>query len=233
MSERIARQYKGRWRQGYVRGKLRSDPAYAAAFDRLRDSPLPLLDLGCGIGLLEFYLRERGFTAPLRGVDFDAKKIAEAQRIAAAHYPDVQFAVADVARADVVTGTAPRWQDGAGERGHVVILDLLHYLAEGAQLPLLEQVADRVAPGALCLIRATPRDASWRFRVTQLEEFFIRASRWIRSEARHYLTREEICAPFLARGFACEVRPLWGRTPFNSHLFICRAPAFGVRPSEG
>lgn len=214
MIERIARHYEGRWRQGYVRGKLGSDPAYAAAFELLRDSPLPVVDLGCGLGLLEFSLRERGFTPPLIGVDFDAKKIADAQRIAAAHYRDVSFAVRDFTQKDEAPVSAS---------GHVVIFDLLHYLPVVVQRSLLERVAAHIAPGGVCLIRATPRDASWRFRATQIEEFFIRASRWIRSDARHYLTQEEICAPFLSRGFSCEVRPLWGRTPFNSYLFILRA----------
>ena len=79
MIDRIARQFTGRWRQGYVRGKLRSDPAYEAVFERLKDLPQPVLDVGCGLGLLAFYLRERGFTPPVVGVDFDAEKIASAQ----------------------------------------------------------------------------------------------------------------------------------------------------------
>jgi hypothetical protein len=45
----------------------------------------------------------------------------------------------------------------------------------------------------------------------------------MKSGAVHYPTIEEVVAPFRARGFTWEVRPLWGRTPFNSHLFILRA----------
>jgi SAM-dependent methyltransferase len=222
--ERIARHYEGRWRRGYVRGKLRSDPAYAAAFDLLRDSPLPVLDLGCGIGLLEFYLRERGFAPPLAGIDFDGEKIAQAQRIAAARYREVSFAVRDLAR-EGEAPVEPALLEAGQRAGHVVIFDLLHYLPASAQHALLERVAAHVAPGGVCLIRATPRDTSWRFQVTQLEEFWLRASLWMKSGARHYATASEILTPFRARDFTCEVRPLWGRTPFNSHLFVLRAPA--------
>lgn len=211
MIERIACQFEGRWRQGYVRGKLRSDPVFAAAFALLQDSPLPVLDVGCGLGLFEFYLRECGFAPPLVGVDFDAGKIAQARRIAVRHYRDITFSVGDV----LATGDF---------RGHVVLFDVLHYLPAARQRALLDRLAGQVAPGGLCIIRATPRDASWRFRVTQCEEFFLRASLWMKSCALHYSTAEEITAPFHARGFSAEVRPLWGRTPFNSHLFILRAP---------
>ncbi len=170
-----------------------------------------MLDVGCGIGLFEFYLRERGFLPPLTGVDFDAGKIAKAQHIAGRSYADLTFTVGDV----LATGDF---------RGHVVLFDVLHYLPAARQTALLEQLASHIAPGALCLIRATPRDEGWRFRVTQVQETFLRACLWMKSGVVYYSTSEEILAPFRARGFTCEVRPLWGRTPFNSYLFILRAP---------
>ena len=213
---RIARRYKGRWLQGYARGKLRSDPAFAAAFEYLNPVPLPVLDVGCGIGLLEFYLRERGFAAPLHGFDFDAPKIVQAQRIAAAQDAAVTFTLGDAAQA------LP------GARGHVVMLDVLHYLDAAAQRDLLARAAAHVAPGGLCLIRETPRDGSWRFRVTQGEELFIRSILWMKSGARHFPTIEEVIGPFEERGFSSQVIPLWGRTPFNSHLFILRAGAVPI-----
>ena len=211
IADRIAGQFDGRWLQGYARGKLRRDPVFAAAFDLLKDSPLPVLDVGCGVGLFEFYLRERGFLPPLVGLDFDAEKIAKAQHIAGRTYRDLAFSVGDV----FATGDF---------RGHVALFDVLHYLPAAQQSALLAQLADHVAPGAFCLIRATPRDTNWRFRFTQMQEFFLRASRWMKSGARHYGNVEDILTPFRERGFHCEVRPLWGRTPFNSHFFAFRAP---------
>jgi len=210
IADRIADYFEGRWLQGYTRGKLRRDPIFAAAFELLKESPLPVLDVGCGVGLFEFYLRERGFLPPLVGVDFDAGKIAKAQLIAGRTYSDLTFSVGDV-------------QATGDFRGHVVLFDVLHYLPAARQAVVLEQLADHVAPGALCLIRATPRDTNWRFRLTQVQEFLLRATQWMKSGAIHYPTIEEIVAPFHARGFTCEVRPLWGRTPFNSYLFILRA----------
>jgi 2-polyprenyl-3-methyl-5-hydroxy-6-metoxy-1,4-benzoquinol methylase len=212
IADRIARRFEGRWRQGYVRSKLRTDPVFATAVELLKDAAHPVLDLGCGLGLFGFHFRESGGMAPVHGLDFDAGKIAAAQRVAASHAQGLTFEVGDVRALD-------------GFRGHVVLFDVLHYLTAAQQAELLTRVAAQVAPGALCLIRATPRDGSWRFRVTQVQEFFLRASCWMKTGAVHYATADEILAPFRARGFACEVRPLWGRTPFNSHLFILRAAA--------
>jgi len=210
IAERIAGQFEGPWLQGYARGKLRNDPVFKAAFELLKNSSRPVLDVGCGIGLFEFYLRERGFVAPLVGIDFDARKIARATAARGETHHDVTFSVGDVFATDPF-------------HGDVVLFDVLHYLPAEQQRALLERLADHVAPGGLCLIRATPRDASWRFRLTQLQEHVLRAVLWMKSRARHYGSIEDIVAPFRARGFACEVRPLWGRTPFNSHLFVFRA----------
>src|SRR5690606_33465604 len=64
----------------YARAKLRSDPLYRGVVDALRGSDAPLLDLGCGIGLLAHALRAGGVSMPYRGVDNDARKIESARR---------------------------------------------------------------------------------------------------------------------------------------------------------
>ncbi len=208
MIQEIARRYAGRWLRGYVRGKLRSDPVFEAAFDIVRDSKVPVLDVGCGIGIFPLYLRARGFSQPILGVDVDRGKIDHA-RYAAGSDASLQFVEQDAAE-------LPEFS------GHVVLLDVLHYLDSAAQRHLLESVCARVAPGGACIIRETPRDRSWRFRVTQFEELLLPAITWMKMRARHYPTLEELTAVFRDRGFQIEVKPLWGRTPFNSHLLVFR-----------
>ena len=56
---RVAIQFHQRWLRNYVRGKLRRDRIYQAAYELLHSSAAPILDVGCGVGLLAFYLRER------------------------------------------------------------------------------------------------------------------------------------------------------------------------------
>ena len=60
---RVAARFEERWLRIYVNWKLRTDPIYLTAFDLFRNSDQPLVDIGCGVGLLAFYLRERNFLA--------------------------------------------------------------------------------------------------------------------------------------------------------------------------
>jgi SAM-dependent methyltransferase len=208
---RLALRFRHPWLCFYVWGKLHGDPIFAAAFELLKNVPLPVLDIGCGLGLFEFYVRGRGFAAPMTGIDFDARKIRRARRVAASAYTDIQFIEGDA----LLTRNS---------RGHVVIFDVLHYLDSAGQRRLLEHAAACVAPGGYCIIRDTPRSTNWRFRVTQCEEGWARATRWLKSGAIHYPSIDAITAPFRELGFLVNVRPLWGKTPFNSHLFVFQAP---------
>lgn len=209
IARRVAGRYRRPWHRDYARAKLRMDPVYAAVADIVVDT-VPLLDVGCGLGLLGFYLRERGWRGAYLGVDFDAAKIAQA-RLAATGERDFAF------------------DDGTAQRlppfhGHVTLLDVLHYLGRDEQPALLREAAARVAPGAALVVRSVLRDRGWRFRATVLEEWFLYAVRWMRSPAKHYPLREEIERPLLDAGLVVDVQPLWGNTPFNSFVIVARRP---------
>jgi 2-polyprenyl-3-methyl-5-hydroxy-6-metoxy-1,4-benzoquinol methylase len=195
----------------YIIGKIASDPAYAAVLDQFRNSKLPIVDIGCGLGLLAHYLREHGCEAPIHGYDFDARKIDLAQKAAArGRLRDVHFAVGDV-------GDLPP------QASNLVLLDVLHYLEAGPRRELLQLLAERVKNGATVLIRGAVRERSWRYQLTFLQECWTRWSGWIPSPARiEFPTIAEIVAPFEATGRPCEIRPLWGRTPFNSRLVVAK-----------
>ena len=55
-----ARRFGNRTPYYYVRSKLAADPLYGGIVAVLRDSHAPLLDLGCGLGLLVHTLRRAG-----------------------------------------------------------------------------------------------------------------------------------------------------------------------------
>ncbi|MCT7145098.1 class I SAM-dependent methyltransferase, partial [Salmonella enterica] len=63
-----------------VKGKLATDPAYAATAALVKDRPMPLLDIGCGIGLLGQYLHACGAVTRYLGVDSDIRKIDAGNR---------------------------------------------------------------------------------------------------------------------------------------------------------
>jgi 2-polyprenyl-3-methyl-5-hydroxy-6-metoxy-1,4-benzoquinol methylase len=206
----LARQFPGRWLQGYVRGKLGSDPVYQATAEVIRDHPSPVLDVGCGIGLLAHYLDSVGCNVDYVGIDLDADKIRIAEQ-AASHHAHMRFLHASC-------DALPAWQ------GHVVMLDVLHYLSSDTQQVLLAAAAERVAPGASLIIRSVLRDSSWRFAVTRFEEGFMRCVRWMRYRVQHYPDVTELETPLREAGLRVELRPLWARTPFNSYLIVARRP---------
>ena len=204
--KRIASLFASRSVQGYARWKVQFDPIYGGVLDALRNVHTPILDVGCGLGLLAFYLREHGVTAPVLGIDFDERKIAFAQE-AASHYRDLEFRVGD-ARAPMPAGH------------NVVILDILHYFDAASQRTILENAARAVPSGGLVVIRQPVRDASWRYGFTKFVDAIGRAIRWMRAENLNYPTRDEVLAPFA--DFDADVRSFWGRTPYNLYLFVLR-----------
>ena len=214
---RVAARFRERWLRSYAGRKLRSDPVFRAAFALLRQSNRPLLDLGCGVGLLAFYLRERNFLPPVSAIDRDGRKIKRAKAVAHGVYRDLEFSEQDV-RAPL----APT--------GDVVLFDLLHYLQPNEQTRLLEQLAARVPPGGMLVIRDCPRDGNARFWLTHLAERFAQTTAWNLRVPLHYPTRQKILAPFGEDQFERTVEPLWGRTPFNNHLFIFRRRAAAAVP---
>lgn len=193
----------------YSRGKLALDPAYPATLESLRQSRLPLMDIGCGIGLLGACLRELGHTAPIVGVDLDAKKIATAQELFARD--GMEFHARDA-------------REFPPHQGDVVMMDVLHYFTDEDQRKLLERVAASVAPGGTAYIRTTVNEPGWRFTMTRLEEHFVHRIGWIPSYGSNFATMEEVEGPLRAAGLEGKSRPMWGWTPFNSYLFVFRRP---------
>lgn len=218
---RVAAQFRQRWLRHYVRGKVRHDQIYGTAYELLRASENPILDIGCGVGLLAFYLRERGCRQPVLGLDVDKRKIGYGSDIAAAHYDDVELRFQDVRE------TLPVFS------GNITLFDVLHYLPQAAQSGLLSRLAGCVAPGGVLIIRDCPREPRPRFWMTFLAEKFAQAISWNLSTPLHFPTRESIEEIFDANEFERESRPLWGTSPFNNHIFIFRRRANAAVPAPG
>jgi len=209
--QRIAHLYDNHLQRGYVRGKLAGDPVYAATATLVAGTALPLLDIGCGIGLLGLYLHALGHARPYLGVDHDARKIAAGQQ---AVQRAGLGALMNLRHADVAE-LPPMY-------GHVALLDVLHYLPAERQPTLLQEAARHLAPDGCLIIRNVLREPNWRFHATRVEEFFLRTSGWIPGGAQHYPSAGELRAPLQDAGLHVHIEPLRGRTPFNSYLIVAR-----------
>ena len=144
IAERLAALYDRRSLQGYVRWKVRTDPAYSAVREVLRGRLQPVLDLGCGVGLLPLYLRERGHIAPMLGIDFDQRKI-DVARTAAQGYDDIEFIAGDA-------------REPLSPDRDVVMLDILHYFDSASQQTILANAARAAGEGGVIVIRQGIRD---------------------------------------------------------------------------
>lgn len=218
---RVAERFQPRWLRTYARGKLRNDAVYATAYELLRGSPHPILDVGCGVGLLGFYLRERGCRHPVLGLDADARKIDYGAAIVRASYDDLEVRHHDVGK------------DLPPFRGNVALFDVLHYLPVHVQSALLRRLAACVAPGGFLVIRDCPRERRPRFWMTWMAEKFAQAITWNIAATLHFPSRASIDDAFARAEFGRESRPLWGSSPFNNHLFIFRRAVAATVPSAG
>ncbi|MFO1474213.1 MAG: class I SAM-dependent methyltransferase [Lysobacterales bacterium] len=191
----------------YVRGKLASDPLYPGVVAALRGSDAPLLDLGCGIGLLAHALRADGQAMRYAGVDFDADKIVVAKTAANAHLklagrdfrdlrpdPRAPFAASSVACSTCCNTCRTRRRNACSAT------------PSPCSFPV------RI------VVRSSLHDANARSRLAD------------NRRQRHRLDAQRAAAARLPRAFferrlagaglRADFRPLHGRTPFNNWLIV-------------
>ncbi|RZK26237.1 MAG: glycerol acyltransferase, partial [Hymenobacter sp.] len=105
--------------------------------------------------VLEWYAKAR----TVRGLDYDAEKIAVAQH-GYVGGPNVTFAPGDALAAPF------GWQEG------IILSDVLHYLPPAGQQALLQKCADNLTTGGVLVIRDGFTELTERHRGTVLTEWF-------------------------------------------------------------
>lgn len=192
----------------YAACKFATDPLYPAVATALAGRPYPLLDIGCGLGLLAFYLRHHGFDFPITGLDYDARKILSANETA--HRAGTKH---------VVFQQFDARQPLPDHQGNVTMLDILQFFRPEEQATLLRQAAQRLVPNARLVIRSGVRDASFRYSLTHAADVFAKLTFWMKSAPIHYPTLDFLSEVLGPLGDV-EINPLWGKTPFNNHLVV-------------
>ena len=195
----------------YARIKLASDPLYSGVGAVLAKTREPLLDLGCGIGLLVHTLRAQGFSGDYRGVDVDEAKIASAGATATrAQLTGTRFEALDLAR-------------GFPEHhGSVALLDIVQFLPPPAQEALLESAIASLTPGAVLVMRSGLQREGWRLRFTRGVDRLARMTGWMNVGPQRYPRREELEQRFARHGLTASFAPLHGRLPFENWLICAR-----------
>lgn len=193
----------------YTLTKLRTDPLYPGVLQALRPTTAPVLDLGCGLGLLAHALRADGQALPFTGVDIDAAKIRRGRQVAArTGLADVQLDVLDL---------------GIGlpaHKGSVAILDVLQYLSPERQRELLDNVIAMLVPGARLVIRSGLADETSRSRTSRITDRLANFAGWMQERAKSYPTADGLRSQLEGAGLQTTLRPLYGDTPFNNWLIV-------------
>lgn len=200
-----------RWDYHYIRSKLSTDPLYPGVLRALHGSTAPVMDLGCGLGLLAHALRQDGQAMAYYGVDNDADKIGRAVAAAGrSGLAPARFEVVDLAE------RLPPHQ------GSVAILDVLQYLRAPAQRQLLEDIIAMLTPGARLVIRTGLVDGSRRGLVSRIGDRAANLIGWMQSSPRCYPDADGLRAILEGAGLQVTIEPLWGRTPFNNWLVVAQ-----------
>lgn len=206
-----ARYQPSQYHYWYSLSKLMMDPLYDDVRALLQGNRPPVLDVGCGIGLMLHCLRASGIGSPYLGVDIDAAKIAIARNtLRPDEAADVHFDVRDLAH---------EFPDHCGS---VVLLDVLQYLEPVAQTALLNHSARSISADGKLIIRGGLDDGSWRAGFTRLNDRFGHAVRWMRSSFKAQPKPAELQELLQQQGLAVEFRRPAAHLPFNNWLIIAQ-----------
>jgi SAM-dependent methyltransferase len=219
----------------FARGKLRGDPVYRAA---LAPDALPsgdsLVDIGCGQGLTLVLLTEarsafdagRWPTAWPPPPRFDRLIGIELRRRVAAMAREALDGDAEIITADARTVALDR-------ASAVLLFDVLHLMTHAEQERLLADLASRLQPSSVVLIREVDAAGGWRYTAVWLGNRLkaLLFGTWRQAfEAR---TESDWRGCFDRCGFAVDTRPMAGRSPFANVLFrltVKTAASAPIRP---
>jgi SAM-dependent methyltransferase len=217
----------GRFAWHFARGKLRTDPVFAAILAQgLLGGRSRILDLGCGQGLLAAWLLAahachasdrrgvwpRGWPAPPKlhsyaGVEINPHEVARARHA---------FALDPGALVQIVHGDIRDVDYAAADA--VVILDVLHYIDYPAQENVLRRVRAALAPQGALVLRVGDAAGGSAFHFSRLVDqtvVLLRRRRWLQLQCRPLRDWQRLLA---SCGFRTRALPMSAGTPFANVL---------------
>jgi SAM-dependent methyltransferase len=153
----------------FARFKMRLDPMFLRLASFL-DSPLHVIDIGCGYGVPAVWVLSLFPNAKVYGLDPDRRRVA----IAARAFGDRGFAA--VGKAPDLPVTSPDQVDTA------LMLDMIHLIADDELMLTLRRLYDKIVPGGKLILRTTVpsrkpvpwlrRVEEWRMKMLHLTPHF-------------------------------------------------------------
>lgn len=150
--------FKGPVLEWYMRIKIRMENRYRF-FDERIPRNASITDIGCGYGPLSFMLHQYSPDRKILGIDYDADKIAVAQK-SYIQSPSLRFESANAMEYDLPFSDI------------FVINDMLHYLPLDGQITLLKHCMERLNVGGEIIVRDGDNQKGRRHRMTKLTEKF-------------------------------------------------------------
>jgi SAM-dependent methyltransferase len=178
----------------------------------------PILEVGCGHGLLSCYMALAGRARSIVGTDIDAEKVEVARRAAARLRPgeaDVRFEVGgdDLPRVD-------------GGWRSIVIADVLYLLGDEGRRRLLDQCVDASAPGGLLVVKEIDVVPRWKARLATVQELAAtRVLRITEGEEVDFATPAALTAHLEQRGCTTMVKRLDHGYPHPHCAILATVPA--------
>ena len=162
-----------------------------------------IIDLGCGDGLVAYYLADHGPKRQVIGIDLDANKINQARSLKP-RLKNLQFIVADITKVDL------RQAQGC------LLSDVLHHLPKKRQFQLLQLISRQLKSGAVCLIKEADKSDFIRSHLTRLWDWLLYPHDKI-----HYWSAQTLIRTMRQLGFTVKSTPAMPWFPGSTNLFVC------------
>jgi 2-polyprenyl-3-methyl-5-hydroxy-6-metoxy-1,4-benzoquinol methylase len=171
----------------------------------------PVLEVGCGHGLLSLLLALGSPRRQVTGIDVDEGKLAAARAAAVAGGLAATFAPAE-------DGELP-----AGPWGGIAIVDVLYLLADADQRALLRACAEALAPGGTLVVKEMAPLPRWKATWNTVQETAaVKILGITAGEDFTFLPPADLAGAMAGGGLTVTDRPVHRGYPHPHHLLVGR-----------
>ena len=166
-----------------------------------------VLDVGCGYGILSFFL---GFESPRRrilGIDINCARVTSIEKIVTAVPDNVSFRAGDL----TVVGNE--------HFGCVVMEEVLHHIPKEQQQAVLDRLGDLLSDDGVFILRENNKRPSFRYYFVNIPAEYLL---YPMEEKANFRTNMELEKMLSLAGFEVEVLPVPWYSLVDISIFICR-----------